>query len=525
MRPEDQNRTVVEVVERVFSHQKQDVASIEQLLFDTLYEERRRLETEKDRKKAASEMAFYRRIQAKALKGGVEGQREALVAVIRHFAEEILGHFNETLFRLATQVVPVALNLLLNTLSPLRLIRDFPNGLGKLDDHVLIEGDKAALQSLSQKGTVVLVPTHCSNLDSILIGYVLHRLGLPPFLYGAGLNLFSNKLIGFFMHRLGAYKVDRRKKAPLYKDVLKTYAGYSMELGYHNLFFPGGTRSRSGSVEKKLKLGLLGMGLDAYIHNLIRKKDRPDIFIVPCTFNYQLVLEAETLIDDYLKEAGKSRYIIEDDEFSRLKRILDFVSGLFSLDSRIHVVVSRPLDVFGNLLDEEGNSLDHRGRPIDRRKYVMNQGGPAFHKQRDQEYTQELAGAIVEAYHCDTVIGSVQLVSRAVFQWLKEANPDVDLYRLLRTGGSQPSLPLPEAYRRILHTLDLLKKREKAGKIRLDSSLKKLDPVALLSEALAHLKSYHTQPVLTRKGDRLFHEDRNLLLFYQNRVPELEAPE
>ena len=36
----------------------------------------------------------------------------------------------------------------------------------------------------------------------------------------------------------------RRKKAPIYKDVLKQYATVSLELGYHNLFFPGGTRSR-----------------------------------------------------------------------------------------------------------------------------------------------------------------------------------------------------------------------------------------------------------------------------------------
>src|SRR4030095_12524535 len=135
---------------------------------------------------------------------------------------------------------------------------------------------------------------------------------------------------------------------------------------------------------------------------------------------------------------------------------------------------------------------------------VMDQARPVFHKQRDQEYTQELSQAVVDAYQRDTVIGSVQLVSRAVFQWLQEANPDFHLYSLLRTGRGHARLPLPEAYRRSLRTLDRLKKREKEGKIRLDDSLKNLDPVALLSEALAHLKSYHTQPVLERRGDRLF---------------------
>ena len=40
------------------------------------------------------------------------------------------------------------------------------------------------------------------------------------------------------------------------------------------------------------------------------------MFIVPATLSFQLVLEAETLIDDFLKEVGKSRYIITDDEFA-----------------------------------------------------------------------------------------------------------------------------------------------------------------------------------------------------------------
>ena len=49
-------------------------------------------------------------------------------------------------------------------------------------------------------------------------------------------------------------------------------------------------------------------------------------------------------------------------------------------------------------------------------------------------------------------------------------------------------------------------------------------------EALAHLKSYHRTPALIRKGDRLFHTDRNLLLYYQNRLdgfglPMMEKPQ
>ena len=98
-------------------------------------------------------------------------------------------------------------------------------------------------------------------MDSLVLGYAIYRLGLPPVIYGAGLNLFSNPLVGFFMHNLGAYTVDRRKRDPLYKRVLKEYATMTLELGYDNLFFPGGTRSRSGAIERYLKLGLAGVGV------------------------------------------------------------------------------------------------------------------------------------------------------------------------------------------------------------------------------------------------------------------------
>ena len=113
------------------------------------------------------------------------------------------------------------------------------------------------------------------------------------------------------MQNLGAYKVDRKKKAALYKEVLKEYATCSIEMGYHNLFFPGGTRSRSGAVEARLKKGLLGTSVTAYANALKDGRPRPNVYIVPCTLSYKLVLEAETLIDDHLKAVGKSRFIYQ----------------------------------------------------------------------------------------------------------------------------------------------------------------------------------------------------------------------
>ena len=52
------------------------------------------------------------------------------------------------------------------------------------------------------------------------------------------------------MARLGAYNVDRRLRFDLYKEVLKTFSQVILENGLHSIFFPGGTRSRSGLIER-----------------------------------------------------------------------------------------------------------------------------------------------------------------------------------------------------------------------------------------------------------------------------------
>ncbi len=514
----DSRRVVGEVVLRVVERREQDPRTIERALFDTIYEERRRVDGIRDKESRRRQGAYWDRVHADATRSDVDGQRALLLEVVRHFTDEVAGHFDPRWYAVATTVLTPSLDVLLNALSPLRLIRSLPGGGGHLDDQVVIEGETESLVRLARRGTTIIVPTHLSNLDSILMGYAIQRLGLPPYVYGAGLNLFANPLIGMFMAHLGAYRVDRLKKAEIYKDVLKTYAGCTMEAGYHNLFFPGGTRSRSGGVERHLKLGLLGMGLDAYIHNLGARKRDPDIFVVPCTINYELVLEAETLIDDHLKEVGRSRYIIEDDEFSRPRQVLQFVQRLFSLESRVNVRFCRPLDVFGNPVDDEGRSLDSRGRFIDRSLYVDKGNGPGADPQRDEEYTRELARAITDSYRRDTVLKATHVVSRAVFDLLRDRNPAMDLYRLLRTGGEEPSIPLPEVYERLDRVLGAVRRAAAEGRVRLDGAAAGGDAVAVSSEAQAHLSSYHRRPALERHGDRLVAADRNLLLYYGNRV-------
>lgn len=208
LKDDDQERLQVESVLRVLEHVGSKAQGVERALFDTLYEERKRLEKVRDKTKATEQRKFYDVIQNEALHANADRQRELLKQVITLFASEVAGHFDPRFYALATKVVPGGLNALLNALSPIKLMQTVTQGFSTLDNRVVLTGETELIKKVSKMGTVVMLPTHSSNLDSILIGFGLMRLGLPPFLYGAGLNLFEHKILGVFMHNLGAYKVD-----------------------------------------------------------------------------------------------------------------------------------------------------------------------------------------------------------------------------------------------------------------------------------------------------------------------------
>lgn len=520
MRAEDRERAVVEVVSRVVEEVRQaalDGPSIEDVLADTLYCERQRLERAARTRQSREDRRFYREVRRQLLRTSTTEQVELLRRATDRFAREVLGRFDPRVYAFTTSVVPVGAGLMVNAISPLSLISQLPD-LPSLRQRVLIRGATETLRSLARRGTVILAPTHLSNLDSIILGYGLYLLGLPPFTYGAGLNLFNNPLLSFFMHNLGAYKVDRRKNADLYKRVLKEYATVSMEYGYHNLFFPGGTRSRSGEVERRLKLGLLGCGMRATINNLKRRVNRPDVFIVPCTLSYGLVLEAKTLIGDHLQEAGKSRYIIEDDEFSRPRQILQFTRELISLDARIVMHVSEPLDVFGNHVLPDGTSVDQRGRPLDRSRYVLTDQGPEFLPQRDAEYTREAGRSVIRRLRRDATFLSTHLLAFTAFGLLRAQTMDRDLFRFLRTADELGGISLDDIHPALERLLAGIQRSAHQGSLASDAVPFGQDPQTIVAEGLRYFGTYHEPPVLERRGDRLFASDPKLLYYYRNRL-------
>ncbi len=517
MRKEHRERVLIEVTTRVHANiVGQGEGAVERVLSDAIYHERRRLDAEHGNGQVAGQRAFWRDIQARMRDG--DDPRKLIMRAIQNHAEEIIGRFDPRVYTVATRLIPPALGLLLNAATPRKLLGRIPNGAPNLRQNIILQGHITALQRLHDRGRIILVPTHLSHLDSVVVGWALHELGLPPFAYGAGLNLFTNPMLSFFMHNLGAYKVDRKKRHDLYKDVLKEYCTVSLEQGYDNLFFPGGTRGRSGAVESHLKMGLLGCGVTAYQNNLRARRPQPRVFIVPATLSYHLVLEAETLIDDFLQEVGKSRYIIEDDESTEPMKVYQFVRNIITLNSRIYCTFGKPLDPFGNDVDEEGISRDPHGRPVDISRYVMDQGELQRDEQRDREYTRFLGERIVQSFHRENVILSTHLLARALWDLLGAANPGIDMYRLLGGGGRVLSFPPHEVIDRVARLKQQVDALAAQHRIRIDPQLNEVDAAAVVEEALLHFATYHERKVAVRVGDRIAPEDLPLLVYYSNRL-------
>lgn len=510
------DRVVAELMDSV---SKSPENELEYIINDVLYHEKQRARSEGYSSEMKEELSFLKSATRGLSSSDDEKKELMLRKLVQHYAEDIAGHFDKKVYAFTTKILPIGLEAIFNVQSPDTLLSGFSH-MPDLRARIAIRGNIDHVKEMARKGTIIVTPTHSSNMDSVVVGWAMNEAGLPPLNYGAGKNLFTNYLLSFFMNSLGAYKVDRRIKHSLYKDTLKYYSIVILEHGCHSLFFPGGTRSRSGTVEKKLKLGLLGTGLKAFINNLLAGKENPNIYVVPLTINYPIVLEGETLIDDYLKEAGKSRYIIEDDEFSKPFKTFKFASNLMKMESSMTLHFGEPMDLFGNIVDENGVSLDPRGRQVDVRGYVTNGAGEIVHDDaRDAEYTKELGEAIKESFHRNTVVLSTHALAFTLFNMLRCDNPGSDLYRMLRFEGEGKKYPIKTVLPRLAALTDELLKLNNENKIKLGGPIRPGDCAQeVMYDALRFFSMYHTKPVVSRRSENIILTDLNLLYYYHNRL-------
>jgi len=495
------------------------------IIAQTIYRERMRIKEEPWKVDPPNEDQFWKKLRKRLITRSLDkNEAEArkvnetiLREIVSRYSEEIVGTFKIPTFKFARKFLTVFFNRLLNTAAGRNFGR-FYGAKYNVSERLKVYGQVHKIRSLMKKGTVVIVPTHFSNLDSILIGYALDNvLGLPSFSYGAGLNLYNTGYTAYYMNRLGAYRVDRRKKNPIYLEALKGMSNLSLQRGVNSLFFPGGTRSRSGALETRLKLGLLSTTIEAQ-RALYQKNKEEKIFIVPLILGYHFTLEADYLIEQHLKITGKENYLkLKDQSYSRWK-VFKFIWKLFSQTSDITLSFGKPMDVLGNFVDAEGNSFDRHRKPVNLKDYFVSDGKVKADLQREGEYTKILADRIIERYHKENIVLSSHLIAFVVFNILLKENPKLDLYGVLRLPVTDYEFDYATVKTALSNLRAHLLEMEKKGQIKL-TEIVRGDLDVLIKDGISNLGIFHPQkPLKINKEGHIESQNFRILYYYHNRL-------
>jgi len=517
------------VAESISQLQKQNAhaGALRDMIAKAVYLERIRIKNESWEVDPEDEPAFWSKVKKKLTNSDPslvdreevrKIEQDLLTDIVRRYSEEILGNFDPKLYWFAQQTLPLFFGRLLNASTG--SIRAIFKPKILLKDRLFITGPVEKIRHLATKGTIILVPTHFSNLDSIMIGYGMDMIGLPAFQYGAGLNLFNSRIFGYFMGNLGAYKLDRRKKNSIYIETLKAYSRINVYNGAHTIFFPGGTRSRSGSIENELKLGLVGTVIDAQRMHFERNPpgEAPKIFILPLTVSYHFVLEASSLISEHLKRTGKEQFLLPDDQFQSFKSIFKFFWELFGASSDITLSFSEPMDIFGNAVDEDGNSIDKFGKPVDIRNYFVTKGEIRHDPQRDQEYTKMLGDIILQKFMTGNTVYSSHMVSFVAFEMLSKRYNDSDIFTVLRLPEEDREIPWDDFVFACNRVRDELYNLNNNNKVKLAPHMT-WEMEDIIEHGIRNVGMYHAaKPIIRTKEGNISSEDLKLLFFYHNRL-------
>ncbi|KAK7076899.1 hypothetical protein SK128_025627, partial [Halocaridina rubra] len=143
------------------------------------------------------------------------------------------------------------------------------------------------LRNVMVETPVILLPTHRSYADFLLVSYIAFHFNLPLPVIAAGMDFMKMVVVGELLRESGAFYIRRSfMDNTLYWAVFQEYVQTLVECTGSPLeFFLEGTRSRSGKSLPP-KLGLLGCIMESWLRGRL-----PDLAIVPISISYDRTLE------------------------------------------------------------------------------------------------------------------------------------------------------------------------------------------------------------------------------------------
>lgn len=176
---------------------------------------------------------------------------------------------------------------------------------------------------------IVLVPSHKSHMDYLLISNVFYQHGLMPPHIAAGANL-SFFPLGFIFRKTGAFFLRRSFQGDeLYTTVFSEYLIKILNEGFPVEFFIEGTRSRTG------KLGRPRYGMASMVLRAVAEGRAENITFIPINVGYEKIVEGRSYSTELMGGEKQSE---------NLSGVLKATKVLRTKHGRVYVEFEQPLD-------------------------------------------------------------------------------------------------------------------------------------------------------------------------------------
>jgi glycerol-3-phosphate O-acyltransferase len=218
------------------------------------------------------------------------------------------------------------------------------------------EGQVERLRAEAREHSLVFLPSHKSNLDSLVMNVALHDSGLPRTHIFGGINMAFWPM-GPIFRRAGTIFIRRDTRGnPVYTFTLRQYVAYLIEKRFSLQFYVEGGRSRTG------KLLPPRMGLLAYVADAYRQGASDDVLLVPVSIAYDQLQE----VGEFAREARGATKSAES--IGWLIRTFREQRGRYG---RIYVRFAEPLSLREALGPPDGATVESDGDRLALQKVAL----------------------------------------------------------------------------------------------------------------------------------------------------------
>jgi len=277
---------------------------------------------------------------------------------------------------------------------------------------------------VAKRHPVVLVPSHRSYFDFLIVSWLFYRNYLVPPHIAARDNMAFGPF-GLLFRASGAFYLRKSFEDPLYKQVFRAYVAYLVREGYNQEFFIEGGRSRTGKTLAP-RLGMLTWDVDAFLES-----SRRDLYFVPIAITYERLVEESGMVGELEGEAKTEESMLS---LFKARKVLERRFG------SVHVNFGEPMSLARALGDSRDRFADSVRDDIDRvvSGEVDATASPEPVEEERRVFIDELGHRLVERINWSVVVNSTSVAAAVLL------------------GGPHRGLRRPELVERMQQIVSLL---------------------------------------------------------------------